>query len=103
MPGRNFAAGMSGGIGYVFGDLEEFRLNCNLEMVELESVEDAADIAELRDLVQKHANYTGSTVAQAILDDWDQSLSRFIKVMPTDYKRAMKELAAENAGVVVAH
>ena len=72
-------------------------------MVELESVEDAADITELRDLVQKHANYTGSTVAQAILDDWEQSLSRFIKVMPTDYKRAMKELAAENAGVVVSH
>lgn len=89
--GRNFAAGMSGGIAYVYGDREEFRLNCNLEMVELESVEDAADVAELKGFVTKHANYTGSAVAKNILDNWDTALGRFIKVMPVDYKRAIQQ------------
>lgn len=90
--GRNFAAGMSGGVAYVYGDRDEFRMNCNLEMVELEPVEEAIDIAELKELIQKHANYTGSTVAQRILNDWDTELSRFTRVMPTDYKRALKEM-----------
>ena len=96
--GRNFAAGMSGGVAYVYGDRDEFRLNCNLEMVELETVEDAGDIVELKELIQKHAIYTGSTVAKHILDNWDTELARFIKVMPVDYKRAIQQGA-----VAVAH
>ncbi len=96
--GRNFAAGMSGGVAFVYGDRDEFRLNCNLEMVELEAVEEDIDIAELKELIQKHANYTGSTVAQRILNDWDNELGNFTRVMPIDYKRALKEMPELRAG-----
>ena len=100
--GRNFAAGMSGGVAYVFAeDKEEFRLNCNLGLVDLEPVENADDIAELKELIEKHSNYTGSTVAANILDSWDESLPKFIRVMPRDYKRALEELAAEQAAEAV--
>ena len=96
--GRNFAAGMSGGVAYVFAeDKETFRLNCNLGLVDLDPVEAEADIAELKELIEKHSNYTGSTVAANILDTWDESLPKFIRVMPRDYKRALEELAAEQA------
>ncbi len=96
--GRNFAAGMSGGVAYVLvEDRDEFRLNCNLGLVELEEVEDESDVAELKELVEKHANYTGSKVATAILGDWNGTLSKFVKVTPTDYKRALRELAEEKA------
>jgi len=94
--GRNLAAGMSGGVAYVFApDRDTLRLNCNLELVELEAVEDAADVAELRELIERHARFTGSTVAEAILTSWETSLPQFVKVMPRDYKRALAELAAE--------
>jgi glutamate synthase (NADPH/NADH) large chain len=94
--GRNFAAGMSGGIAYVLAeDKEEFRLNCNLGLVDLEEVEADQDIAELKELIEKHANYTGSTVASGVLDNWTETLPKLIKVMPRDYKRALAELAAE--------
>jgi glutamate synthase (NADPH/NADH) large chain len=101
--GRNFAAGMSGGIAYVYApDKDEFRLNCNLELVDLEPVEEIDDVAELKELLEKHQIYTASLRAQEILDDWDAALPRFIKVMPRDYKRALSELraaaAAEAAG-----
>jgi glutamate synthase (NADPH) large chain len=96
--GRNFAAGMSGGVAYVLAeDKDAFRLNCNLELVDLEPVELEGDIAELKDLIEMHANYTGSTVAAKVLDTWTESLPKFIRVMPRDYKRAMEELAAEEA------
>ena len=96
--GRNFAAGMSGGIAYVLAeDREEFRLNCNLGLVDLEEVEVDEDIAELKELIEKHANYTGSTVAANVLDNWTETLPKFVKVMPRDYKRALAELAAEQA------
>lgn len=96
--GRNFAAGMSGGVAYVFAeDKEEFRLNCNLGLVDLEPVEAEEDIAELKEMIEKHSNFTGSTVAAGILDTWDESLPKFIKVMPRDYKRALQELEAEQA------
>ena len=100
--GRNFAAGMSGGIAYVLAkDREEFRLNCNLGLVELEEVETEEDIAELKELIEKHANYTGSTVASGVLDNWTETLPKFIKVMPRDYKRALAELAAEQQAAEV--
>ena len=87
--GRNFAAGMSGGVAYVWDRQGVFLQNCNLGMVELETVEADDDVAELFQMIEKHHKYTGSTVAQRILDDWQQSLSEFVKVMPVDYKRVL--------------
>ena len=89
--GRNFAAGMSGGIAYVFDPEHQFHLHCNLATVELEPVEDTMDIEELRHLIETHLQLTGSTIAQDILKQWDASLSDFIKVMPIDYKRVLAE------------
>ena len=96
--GRNFAAGMSGGVSYVYApDRAVFEANCNPELVDLESVTDEEDVVELRELITRHQVFTGSTVAARILDHWDSSLKKFVKVMPRDYKRALKELQAEAA------
>jgi len=84
--GRNFAAGMSGGIAYVLDEAGDFDKRCNMSMVELEQVDEAEF---LKDLLQKHLDYTNSSRAQTILDNWNDYLPRFIKVMPTDYKRAL--------------
>ena len=89
--GRNFAAGMSGGVAYVFDPENTFSANCNMEMVELEKVEDTEDIAELKALIEEHYNRTGSLVSCKVLDDWSSALSQFVKVMPTDYKRVLLE------------
>jgi len=97
--GRNFAAGMSGGIAYVYDPNDEFLVRCNLAMVELEKLTDKADITILKELVEQHRQYTGSTVADAILKNWDQALKKFHKVMPTEYKRALAQLAKEEAAV----
>jgi len=92
--GRNFAAGMSGGIAYVWApDRDAFRLNCNLGMVELEDVEADDDMAVLLEMIELHKDYTGSTVAEEILDRWPGVLTEFVKVMPVDYKRVLKERA----------
>jgi len=95
--GRNFAAGMSGGVAYIYDPQDEFLQNCNMEMVELERLEEEADIAELRELIQKHQTYTGSTVAADILENWETAITQFRKVMPVDYKRALQEMAREEA------
>ncbi|MEZ6064698.1 MAG: glutamate synthase large subunit [Planctomycetaceae bacterium] len=96
--GRNFAAGMSGGIAYVYApDKAVFNMNCNHELVDLDPVEHVDDVAELKELLEKHHIYTGSTLAREMLDNWDEELGKFIKVMPRDYKRAMAELQAEEA------
>ncbi len=89
--GRNFAAGMSGGIAYVWDTTSDFKENCNLEMVELEGLKDEEEIAELRELIERHQQYTGSTVAGKVLERWESVLPQFVKVMPTDYKRFMEE------------
>jgi glutamate synthase (NADPH/NADH) large chain len=89
--GRNFAAGMSGGIAYVWDPQDELLVNCNLGMVELEKVETDEGAAELRELVEKHHQYTGSTVAAEVLARWEEVLPQFVKVMPTDYKRVLEE------------
>ncbi|MCH9727638.1 MAG: glutamate synthase large subunit [Planctomycetes bacterium] len=99
--GRNFAAGMSGGVSYVYDPHGLLLQNCNLETVALESVKDVEDIAELKTLIDNHRKFTGSTVAKSILDNWVTELEQFKKVMPIDYKRALEELAAEEAEVVV--
>ncbi len=94
--GRNFAAGMSGGVAYVYDPESAFMPNCNLGMVELEPVEAPWDIKELRAIIEEHQQATGSTVARHILDDWDAQLPQFVKVMPTDYKRVLAERIAHD-------
>ncbi|HEY4279862.1 MAG TPA: glutamate synthase large subunit [Conexibacter sp.] len=91
--GRNFAAGMSGGIAYVYDEHHRFAGLCNQELVDLDPL-DEHDEAELKDLVAEHAARTGSDVAQRMLDNWDEASPRFVKVMPRDFKRALAERAA---------
>jgi glutamate synthase (NADPH/NADH) large chain len=98
--GRNFAAGMSGGIAYVWDRKGEFVARCNPGMVELEAMEADEDIAELRELVDKHFKLTGSAVARAALEDWDNALSQFVKVMPTDYKRVLADMKKQQQQAV---
>jgi glutamate synthase domain-containing protein 3 len=90
--GRNFAAGMSGGIAYVWDPDDQLLGHCNLGMVELERVEAEEDIDELRALIQQHARYTDSAVAARLLSDWDAAVTQFAKVMPCDYKRVLQEM-----------
>jgi glutamate synthase (ferredoxin) len=87
--GRNFAAGMSGGIAYVLDLDGEFKRRCNLGMVELEPLDQAADIALVRDLIGRHVGHTGSTYAAGLLERWIDVQPRFVKVMPKDYKRVL--------------
>ena len=89
--GRNFAAGMSGGIAYVHDPDSKLLQNCNLGTVELERVDTEQDESELKNLIELHARYTGSTVADLILSTWRRALAHFVKVMPTDYKRVLAE------------
>jgi glutamate synthase (NADPH/NADH) large chain len=86
--GRNFAAGMSGGIAYAYDVKGKFAENCNQEMVDLDPLEND-DIIVLRQMISKHYNLTGSTVAKFILDDFENQLKNFIKVFPKDYKKAL--------------
>jgi glutamate synthase domain-containing protein 3 len=92
--GRNFAAGMSGGIAYVWDQDGRAAARVNPGMVDVETIAAPEDIAELRGLVEEHARATGSDRAGRILATWDVQLGKFIKVMPRDYKRALAELAA---------
>ena len=128
--GRNFAAGMSGGIAYVYDPDGTFKDLCNLSMVKLEtimptdlayaedqerprqrsvSVEDNGmgnplrfDAERLRILVERHLLFTGSAQARALLDDWQNTLGRFMKVMPLDYRRALLDLAGEQVAAKTA-
>jgi glutamate synthase (ferredoxin) len=87
--GRNFGAGMSGGVAYVFDEAGGFATRVNTQMVGIERLEDAEEIAAVRALVQKHLDYTGSTRARTLLDRWTEAVPRFIRVMPKDYKRVL--------------
>ena len=87
--GRNFAAGMSGGIAYVLDEDGEFDIKCNKGMVGLEKIEEDEDVELVKGLLTKHVQYTQSTVAEKILGDWDNYRSKFVKVMPTAYKRVL--------------
>ncbi|OQX43181.1 MAG: hypothetical protein B0D88_04975, partial [Candidatus Sedimenticola endophacoides] len=123
--GRNFAAGMSGGITYVLDEAGDFEQRCNLSMVELEPVKEEDDALEaldhqggdletkgrvdvshdmtrfdairLRQLIENHLHYTNSAVAREILDNWDACLPKFVKVMPVDYRRALMQLQAQKS------
>jgi glutamate synthase (NADPH/NADH) large chain len=123
--GRNFAAGMSGGIAYVYDESGDFESRCNMAQVKLEKLAAAAggddpempqprsphvldagmgdllrfDAERLRILVERHHTYTGSARARQLLDNWGEALSRFVKVMPTDYARALTEMKAARARV----
>ena len=88
--GRNFAAGMSGGIAYVLDEEGLFAGLCNQEMVDLEPVVEAEDIHVLRGLIQKHRHYTNSKNAVRVLADWDRMLPKFVKVYPRDYRRVVE-------------
>ncbi len=97
--GVNFAAGMSGGIAYVFDETGLFDDRCNLDMVDLELVTEPGDQAELKHMIEQHLRHTGSRRAQRILDDWESSVAYFVKVFPTDYKRALGMLSREDEAV----
>jgi len=88
--GRNFAAGMSGGTAYVFDQTQTLRAKTNLEMVELESVVDESDLWLLYSLVEDHVRFTGSSLGRRLLDNWEHLISKFVKVMPVDYKRVLQ-------------
>ncbi|MDD4101297.1 MAG: glutamate synthase large subunit [Kiritimatiellae bacterium] len=94
--GRNFAAGMSGGIAYVLDEQGIFAGNrCNRELVDLEPLSEQSDMDEVQSLLRRHLDYTGSAVAQRVLKEWYQLLAKFVKVMPRDYKRALARLKEE--------
>ena len=93
--GRNFGAGMSGGIAYVLDDAGDFVSRCNLEMIDLEPLEEPEDLDLVKGLLERHVGYTESTVAAALLRDWPAAATRFKKVMPRDFKRVLLERAAQ--------
>jgi glutamate synthase domain-containing protein 2/glutamate synthase domain-containing protein 1/glutamate synthase domain-containing protein 3 len=93
--GRNFAAGMSGGVAYVYDTRRSFEGNCNLELVDLEELGEE-DISEVQALIKEHAQRTGSLVARNVLASWERSAERFVKVMPRDYRRALEAAAASS-------
>jgi glutamate synthase (NADPH/NADH) large chain len=126
--GRNFAAGMSGGVAYVYDADSVFEKHCNTAMVKLEKIVASAggedsemprqrsvsvadpgmgdllrfDAERLRILIERHLLHTGSARARALLDNWEETLSRFVKVMPLDYARALTDMKAERSKAVAA-
>jgi glutamate synthase domain-containing protein 3 len=89
--GRNFAAGMSGGIAFVLDEEDRFERLCNRDMVGLEALESEEDLELLRGMVERHLGWTGSERARRVLEDWDELLPKFVKVMPNDLKRVLRE------------
>ena len=89
--GRNFAAGMSGGVAYVWDKHHTFDFFCNMDMVEINLVEDSVSRKELHELIRQHYLYTGSKLARAMLDDWPRYVEDFIQVVPIEYKRVLQE------------
>ena len=97
--GRNFGAGMSGGEAYVFDPKKQFKEKCNFDTFELEGLKDKDEIALLHNLVKNHFKYTESEIAKRILDDWSSNIKKFVKVMPTDYKRVLEEINLKKQAV----
>jgi glutamate synthase (NADPH/NADH) large chain len=89
--GKNFAAGMSGGLAYVLDTKGNFDYFCNMEMVELTLIEDKSDSIELYQLISQHYHYTQSPLAKRILDNWEDYLKHFIKITPIEYKKVLHE------------
>ena len=92
LTGRNFAAGMSGGIAYVLDEAGDFATRCNTEMVDLEQLTDPEEIRDLKELIQRHIDYTESKRGLKLLADWDHAITQFVKVMPRDYKRVLQHI-----------
>lgn len=90
--GKNFAAGMSGGIAFVFDEAGDFSSKCNMEMVELEPLVEEEDINELQNMLIRHMEYTQSDMAKKILQSWDIAVEKFVKVIPKDYKRMLQAI-----------
>ncbi len=100
--GRNFGAGMSGGIAYAYDETGDFATHCNMGMVYLEPLDDPEELDLVRGLMERHLEYTGSTVAANLLSQWPKIAERFVKVMPRDYRRALEEQAREQAAQAAA-
>lgn len=90
--GKNFGAGMSGGIAYVYDQNGDFEYFCNKGLVELSPVEDKVDIRELQELISSHMDYTQSALAANILSNWEECLPKFVKVIPLEYKKVLNEM-----------
>jgi glutamate synthase (NADPH/NADH) large chain len=98
--GRNFAAGMSGGVAYVFDAAGDFKRHCNLAMVDIDPVTSAEDVDLVKELLKRHVHYTGSTVAEKILANWKAMQAKFVKVTPKDYKRVLAAISkARQTGI----
>ena len=89
--GRNFAAGMSGGVAYVWDKNHDFDYYCNMDQVEINLVEEASSRKELHELIRQHYLYTGSSLARKMLDDWSRYIDDFIQIVPIEYKRVLEE------------
>jgi len=98
--GRNFAAGMSGGLAYVLDRDNSFPIHCNQSSVDLVTVEDPEDVEHLKALIEEHFQNTQSGVAKKILDEWEATLPKFVKVYPRDYRRVLEERKKENEMLV---
>jgi glutamate synthase (ferredoxin) len=99
--GRNFAAGMSGGIAYVLDEAGTFPSRVNAQMVDLGPLEDPTEITAVRRLVERHLAHTSSQRARLLLDAWDDAVPKFVRVIPRDYKRMLASIArAEEQGLV---
>jgi glutamate synthase domain-containing protein 3 len=97
--GRNFAAGMSGGVAYVLDPEGTFHSRCNPEMVELGKLTYQEEIAVVKGLIEEHLEYTGSAVAERLLRDWENTVRTFVKVMPVDYRRVLSQTGDLSLGV----
>ena len=98
--GRNFAAGMSGGLAYVLDRDSTFPIHCNQSSVDLLPVEEPEDIEKLKSLIQEHFESTQSAVAKKVLDEWEETLPKFVKIYPTDYRRVLEEQKRKNEVLV---
>jgi glutamate synthase domain-containing protein 3 len=94
--GKNFAAGMSGGIAYVYDENGNFKVNCNRGMVDLESIDDADEKIWLQKWIERHQQYTGSKLAEKLLKKWEDVLAKFVKVMPLEYRAVLEKMKIES-------
>jgi glutamate synthase domain-containing protein 3 len=100
--GRNFGAGMSGGVAFVLDEFGELERQCNMGLVELAHLSDFGDRELLRRLVEQHAHYTGSARAKRELGQWDRALRRFIAVVPREYRQALERQSEADSAVAAA-
>ncbi len=95
--GRNFAAGMSGGIAYVFDEKNHFTQHCNHGMVELSQLSQLEEVKWVREMIQQHLKYTQSLRASKLLENWDHAQKKFVRVMPTEYRLVLEKMNTQAA------